>query len=297
LRAKPLRIAVLGSCQASGFASCLKRLVPDADIVAFTVTMRKSAEIPEIAQRLPSFDLVFTQPLQQPFFGPLRTDELKQTIPSLCLYPHIAFSGFHPDIRAFGHRGKPVPSPTWNLHSGIILAAFAEGVPEKRVPDLFNAYIFALLGYFDEYERAQHFVIGKAKEVGYELQPHIAEWKKGGVFMHIVNHPKIEVLAQLAHLGAKQAGLTGALAPPEGVPDRLARCQTWPVYPELAKRLGVPGTLTFTGRKEMLFGRKTTRTMEIDQVVAESYRTYAELPAGAFTQPQIRSTVALLRAA
>ena len=65
--------------------------------------------------------------------------------------------------------------------------------------------------------------------------------------MHIVNHPKIEVLAQLAQLGAKQAGLSGALAPPEGVPDRLARCQTWPVYPELARRLGVPGSLTFTG--------------------------------------------------
>ena len=46
------------------------------------------------------------------------------------LYPHIAFSGFHPDIRAFGHKGKPVPSPTWNHHSGLILAAFADGVPE-----------------------------------------------------------------------------------------------------------------------------------------------------------------------
>ena len=297
MRAKPLRIAVLGSCQASGFASCLKQVVPDAEIVAFTVTMRKSAEIPEIARRLAGFDLVFTQPLQQTFFGPLRTDELKQTIPSLCLYPHIAFSGFHPDIRAFGHRGKPVPSPTWNLHSGIVLAAFADRIPEKRVPDLFNAYIFALLGYFDEYERARQFVIGKAKEVGYELEPHIVEWRKRGVFMHIVNHPKIEVLAQLAQLGAKQAGLSGALAPPEGVPDRLARCQTWPVYPELARRLGVPGSLTFTGRKDVLFGRKATRTMEIDQVVAESYKSYAELPDTAFRQPHIQRTVALLRAA
>ena len=116
--------------------------------------------------------------------------------------------------------------------------------------------------------------------------------------MHIVNHPKIEVLAQLAQLGAKQAGLSGALAPPEGVPDRLARCQTWPVYPELARRLGVPGSLTFTGRKEMLFGRKATRTMEIDQVVAKSYRNHMlNCPVTAFRQPHIQRTVALLRAA
>ena len=153
------------------------------------------------------------------------------------------------------------------------------------MPDLFNAYIFALLGYFDEYERARQFVIGKAKEVGYELEPHIVEWRKRGVFMHIVNHPKIEVLAQLAQLGAKQAGLSGALAPPEGVPDRLARCQTWPVYPELARRLGVPGSLTFTGRKDVLFGRKATRTMEIDQVVAESYKSMLSCPTRRSSNP------------
>ena len=66
------------------------------------------------------------------------------------LYPHIAFSGFHPDIRAFSYDGAPVPSPTWNLHSAIIMAAFANGIPARDVPDLFNAYVFAVLGFFDD---------------------------------------------------------------------------------------------------------------------------------------------------
>jgi hypothetical protein len=284
LTRKPLRIAVIGSCQAAGFASCLERLVPDSEVAAFPVTMRKAAAIPEIERQLPSFDLVFTQSLTDKFYGPL--------------YPHIAFSGFHPDIRAFSYRGAPVPSPTWNLHSAIILGAFANGIPEHHVPDLFNAYVFAVLGFFDEYERARQFVIGKAREEGYELTPHIAKWREKGVFMHIVNHPKIDVLAELAHLGATQAKLVdGGSRAPEDVPDRLARCQTWPVYPDLAKRLGVSGSLTFTGRKETLLGRKATREMQLDEVVAESYRIYQTLPEGAFKQPRIETTVSLLRAA
>jgi hypothetical protein len=292
-----MRIAVLGSCQAAGFASCLQRLAPDSEVAAFPVTKRKSAAIPEIARQLASFDLVFTQSLNDKFYGPLQTEELKKTIP-VSLYPHIAFSGFHPDIRTFSYRGAPVASPTWNLHSGIILGAFASGIPEEHVPDLFNAYIFAVLGFFDEYDRAEEFVIGKAREEGYELAPHIAKWRDKGVFMHIVNHPKIDVLAAIAHLGAKQAKLVdGGSGPPEGVPDRFARCQTWPVYPELAKRLGVPGGLTFTGKKETLIGRKVTREMQLDEVVAESYRIYQTLPEGAFKQPRIETTVALLRAA
>ena len=62
-------------------------------------------------------------------------------------------------------------------------------------------------------------------------------------------------------------------------------------------RLGVPGSLTFTGRKESLLGRKATREIELEEVVAESYRIYQTLPEGAFKHARIDTTVSLLRAA
>jgi hypothetical protein len=73
-------------------------------------------------------------------------------------------------------------------------------------------------------------------------------WERSGVFMHSINHPKVVVLADIAKALLKNANLPfdPDLPLADIVPDVLANGGIWPVYPDLARTIGVAGSLTFT---------------------------------------------------
>ena len=279
-----LRIAVLGNCQAPGLGQCLRRLSPGAVVTALSWGEIDSAEQAErTARDLLDHDIILSQFTKNPAFGALRTDRLADKARRFVVWPKIVFTGFHPDLIEFG----AVRSPLGPRHSGIILAAFLHGLPRNRVADLFNAYVYGRLGFFDEHAKAEHHLLEAARRTDIPLDAELPRWRELGVFVHVPNHPIVAALASLADSICESLGLDRRPAPAP-TDDSLAQFSVWPVYPEIARRLGVPGSLSFKppGADRAPIG--------LDEMIAASYAAYERTERGLLDIPRATELAAVL---
>ena len=268
LAADQARIVVLGNCQAYVMAQCLRRLLPAAEVRV--IGWREIVSLDQarhVAAGLDAYDAVLTQPTETPGHAPLGTAALAARGPSTHFFPQIQFTGFHPDAQVLPARGAPGLVGRW--HSGLLLAAWLRGVHRHHVPDLFNAYIYARLGYFDDHDRAVRAHRQAFAALGLDFAPLLSAWSAEGPFVHLPNHPMVRVVWSLAEDACRRIGLDpdpGAVPPP----DPLLRFAAWPVYPEIARRLGVPGSLRFV----LPAGAPRRRTLDLPQLVRAAWRAY-----------------------
>lgn len=282
-------IAVLGNCQAPSIAHILRRIVPGASVTTFPLSeIHDDAARKYTAESLQDFDVVFTQPLSQPKHGPLRVAEIQAGTSKVVLYPEIIFKGFHPDFIGISG-GAKVQSAAMEYHSCLVAAAFVRGIPAGEVPSHFNAFNFARLGYFQEYDAGKEFLRSRAASIGYDIAPAFREWEKEGIFMHTPNHPKLHVLMSVAAKAAQKAELPFDLEAATGMQDRLSRKVCLPVYPALAKRLRVSIDPEFAVGE-----RKARRTFDLKQYITETYELYASAPKNFFEQKAIQRAAAIL---
>ena len=262
-----LRIAVLGNCQAEALGRCLERFCPQAKVMSVYWAPIASPEQAEaIAAEVVRCDVVFTQPLDKPAYGPLCSDELiARTAGRVQLWPRLYFTGLQPDVVRIG-KGKRLGRTFGVHHSALILAGFALGMSPERTAELFNAYVYGLLGYYDEYAKAEAFLSESGRAAGLDLRPLVERWR-GEVGFHVPNHPRIELLAGLGALLCDAMGLDrlGAIDPPEDVFEDMT---VWPVYPEIARRLGVPGSMVFRRSGE-------PRELDLGQTIVAYHAVYA----------------------
>ncbi len=237
------RLSVLGNCQAHVLARCLRRLNPDFHVASVSgAELVSSRRIQRVADGLDHVDAVIVQVNADPGLASLSPKALAARGLRTVRYPRVLFTGFHPDGLHAPPRAR-LRSLIGDWHSALMLAAFRLGLPPHRTAELFNAYVYGVLGYFDEYANAERFLGDKAREVGWDLSVEFEAWRGQGCFVHTPNHPCIGVMMSLARRVCRSLDLefdSDAIAPPD--PFDLA----WPVYPEIAKRLGVEGALTFS---------------------------------------------------
>src|SRR5262249_20295512 len=114
-----------------------------------------------------------------------------------------------------------------------------------------------MLGYFDEYPKASTLLGERLSAVG--LAPPAFD----GVFMYDPIHPTEEATWALGRSICRKIGSS----PGDGEPPRLRGSGLeWPVYPEIAPRLGLTGALTFRGIDGRQFG--------LGEVIAREYERY-----------------------
>lgn len=282
------RVVVMGNCQVQGIASCLRALLPLADVVTVVADdLRDRSLGPVIVDEYAGFNAIVSQPLESGHWGPLRSSQLAQSGRLLLLIPNFLFSGFHPDLLHMPvEHWKGAAHRFSEFHSALVMAAFRRGVRKDRVADLFNAYVFQRIGYFDEYDIATTFLLGGAAAAGFDLEDELREWRKGGVFVHTPNHPKISVLWTIAQKIAARLSLP--TNPDAELPQDPYRANVWPVYPEIAKRLNVEGSYVFQPPKRL--------AIHLDEFIAESYATYAQTDFGAMRIPVVDRIMATLAA-
>ncbi|WP_309627527.1 WcbI family polysaccharide biosynthesis putative acetyltransferase [Brevundimonas sp.] len=172
--------------------------------------------------------------------------------------PVVAFKGFQPDctyVFVGGHAAAGAMGP---YHSAIAVAAFMEGLSVERAIGLFNTFVYAALGYMAEFEAASTVLLEKAREMGLDLSSGVR--RDGSVFMHTINHPSITILGEVAIQALARAGITSSANAP-APHDVLGDSFRWPVYPEIAARLGVPGSLAFQGSNAGSEGLMDLRTV------------------------------------
>ena len=284
---KILKIAILGTCQVLGMAETARRLLPGAEIKAWHVGVAPADTEEEILAQLPDYDLIICQVSEWDSHEALRPSRMRQTQLPYMHVPPIVFTGFHPDTTYVLKDGGVLGGPGTDYHSILVATAFVLGVPEHRVPGLFNTYVFAELGYLDAFESARAALIDSfATAAGLDIAPLFDLWlAEGGPFMHTINHPNIFALASLTRFVLSQAGYVEADASlPTDLPDDLGRNFRTPVYPPLARRIGLEGS-TLHGRSLHQLAEGETRDVALEDYVAASYRLYREidpalLPAG-----------------
>ncbi len=235
------RIAVLGYCQTDGMRDSLSKLCPNADVQGWRIGVMAQKAKDEIAEQLGGFDLIVSQ-AREPDGSALNFDRLRDRHKKAVFFPTMLFNGFQPDCIYLRLDGQFVTGALFHMHSAIIAAGFSLGLSQKRVLRLFNALTYEALGYFDAFAQARAFMLSSFSAAGFDLRPYVKDWRRTeGCFMYTLNHPHICVLARLAHMIGVRTQLVDPETPvPDDVPDVLSDSLRWPVYPELAARLGVP---------------------------------------------------------
>jgi hypothetical protein len=284
-----MKLGVVGNCQALGFAACLEALVPGAEVVVEEVGGGRdpARSTPEALERraedLAGCDIVFSH-LVASNLGPLGTEALAARVRRLMRLPLYAFDGFQPDcIYVRETDGRNVEAAVGPYHSALVLACFLEKLPPERAARLFNPYVFAALGYFDAHALAVQALTRRWAEEGFDLAEALAGCPP--VFMLTPNHPRIEALCGLARQALRKADIhpAGSITLP---PDGLARSRVWPVYPAIAQRLGVEGSLGFQQQRGIM--------VDLPEMIARAYAAYAGLRS-LRPSPQITRAWAFMR--
>jgi hypothetical protein len=179
------------------------------------------------------------------------------------VFPAIGFTGFHPDcVYLRDGAGGMIHGAAGPYHSALVAACFLEGLTLERAMRLHNSLVYAHLGYFDRYASDYTHLKKHFRFVGFSLDGTIRNGPP--VFMHTVNHPRIEMLFGLARQAARLVGLNPKAATPPD--DELAGGYVWPVYPEIATRIGVVGSRTFSAHGNPI---------ELEEVCRRSFELFA----------------------
>lgn len=279
-------VAVVGNCQAKELTKCLRRHYPELDIRGYFVGSDEDNE--RFRSEVTSLDILVTQ-----WIGGgsrfLHTDEAVKHVRSVIKMPNFSFTGFHPDITYLNSSGALFYSPVGAYHSRIISSSYLLDLPADRVPALFNKYIYARLGYTDEYRKAEARFNAEFAKHGFSLST--VDFGQN-VFMHTINHAAGIAISHLAKEIAQKISLpTDGWAYEQDVEqDGLLPDTIWPVYPELAQSIGVEGSLQFKPFHRMM--KVPGEVLDVQTFVDRSYEIYARRP---IDRQPLENTIAVLR--
>lgn len=269
-----ISIALIGNCQVSSFARLAAAALPDAALTIVSLEkVKRDGTMDAAAAAAAACDHVFTQPVDHPSFGALRTSELELRLKrEPTLYPKVLFRGFHPDCVSVAGQGRMINSPTGNYHSDILIGSFLSGLSVSDALGHFNLSAYRKLRYFEEFESSDERLRQDFATLGYDAAGLARDWMASGCFMYSYNHPALHVMGTVFQLAMARAGFETDVDI-SGLEDVLARASQWPVYPEFAEQLGVDGRYVFRSSvKDGPF------ELELEEFARRSYEIYRDVP-------------------
>lgn len=221
-----------------GLANCLNLICPSID-VEFHDPSGFIREREKIMARLPSFERILVAPqLEKTLELDLSGHDTAWRVPT------INFDGYHPDICYLLQAGKSLKGPLGDYHSLIAYAAFRSGFDEAGTIQLFNERMYASLGYFDRWDQARTRMLEVFRSHGLDIANRYVHWSRNGPFMYSFNHVRIHCLRDIALTILERAGIDAQLV--DFLPhDNLANGPVYPIYPEIAERVGAQGNYLF----------------------------------------------------
>jgi hypothetical protein len=269
------KIVIVGNCQAHPLARLMQAMggfgMPT--VIQTTSALLEGVRRGKVGPLAPvaGSDLVFVQGVQD------LADRIGEMYPShasrMRLVPAIAFSGFHPDMvylfdRASGRALRGVIS---EYHSAIAVAACLQGLSVEDTMALFRADVFGELGYYDHWSLSREALAQAFSWAGLELGDAFRQWTAAGCWMYSINHPKPRVLADVARQLLRRDGFTVQDGAEEFVPDSLAHDAVWPVYPDIARVLGVAGSYRFKRPLDPSLPRHPVVTIGLEELVTGTF--------------------------
>jgi hypothetical protein len=265
------------NCQALGLGNCLNLLARGTTVeVHDPVSFQANKEA--LFAGLGEYELVLIRAAPPA----LRTIPL-EAHPSVVQVPTVMFHGYHPDFCYLADTGPLSRGATGHYHSAIAYAAFQCGLDEKATSALFNRRVYEQLGYFDAWDVERERMLANYAKYDLDIGQAFVDWSRNGPFMYTLNHPRIQVLRDIARIILARAGV--AVAGTSFLPhDNLANGPCLPVYPEIGARLGVEGDYFFKSGASY-------RTFDLDEYIARSFAAYREDPGAKPTNQQYLPTL------
>jgi hypothetical protein len=238
---------------------------------------RRIREQPELlAEAVSMADILFIFRREIPEVRELARSCARPDLPIVAA-PRLHFPGFHPDVTTPRKAAGKLLLPMGNLNSAILLAAFRDGLSVAQALSLFRDEVYDALGYYDAFGLATEALEAECRHAGIDVQPLMPEWMAGGPFFYVPLHPKIVVLRDLALAQLRSAGmLEGESNSP--VDDELSRNLVWPVYPEIASRLGMTGDYIFRPRNRPGREDPGTAPMDLETFAERTFAAYERSP-------------------
>jgi hypothetical protein len=257
-----MKIIIVGSCQSAGVANCLSLLLPDHQI-----ELRPGdADVSDLA----ASDVILLQSGTKAAF----TDQ-ELTPAKIIEWPLIIFSGFHPDIV---YIDPAIHSPTGGWHSSICLASWKSGLSVDATQSLFRKDVFEALGFFDHYEQSKAWLMSHLDQTGFPGRKLVEKWCASGCFMYGINHPKLNVLSDLALVIADKLGFEPDLRNPEEyIFDNMLMSASWPVYPPVSEALGL-GPSQYRFKEQNPAGWRVGRVHDLTSFIRASFEIYEDVP-------------------
>jgi GSCFA family/Polysaccharide biosynthesis enzyme WcbI len=257
-----MKIVVEGNCQAIPLAECLAVMQP-------AIRVERVAIGTPLDPLLEDGDVIFQQRNRRSAWRPEAAH--RQGF----LYPRIWFNAFHPDLVLVpGPRGSVLP-PMGDYHSSLVLFAWHRGMSASRAAALFCEPVFERLGFFDCWDTAKRTLFEEARIAGMPLDEMFGRWERSGAFMHTSNHPVLGVVADLARALMRLARLDALVLTPEYyLNDSMLEKGVWPIYPELAQRLGLRGAYAFKPTRDPT---AAVMLLDLEEFIARSFEAYASM--------------------
>jgi hypothetical protein len=203
--------------------------------------------------------------------------------PRVIVFPAIYFAAYHPDLLYLRSADHYVETPLLHYNSKLAFAGYLEGLSVDATVELFEESVFRRVGYLDAWDTSVRFLRREIGRSDLKLDDVPARWSKAGAFMYSVNHPRLRVLADVAHAMLRSAGLNPRTSNPETyLVDRAKSGPVWPIYPAIGAALGIEGDYCFKRRAT----EAEPTILELREFVAESFTVYDSCPKESF-QPDL----------
>lgn len=267
------KILLIGNCQSVEIARLIKAM-SDSNVTVssiqttFEITQKLFSGEYDISSKIAESDLILVhseQNVHELIYNKYPKARFKTRI-----IPTISFTAFHPDLCHIttSKPGVVLQGPLSDYQSAIIFYAWSHGYSITETMNLFCEEIFNKLGYFDYYTSSVNFLTAHGKNVNFPLDNLLESWTKHGCWLHTSLHPKLFVLADLTRAIFHKEGLTVLANVEEYIHDHFGfDMPVWPVYPEIAQKLGIEGNYQF---------KSTEVVLNLEEFIQASFQIYSQ---------------------
>lgn len=238
-----MRLSIIANCQKDSLATCIAALNHGFEIDTYMIH-EVMADAGQLRSILENSAFVFAH-------LPLRSVVPAEWAHKVTYFPNIAFSAYHPDLtfaraRKLGGEFETVIGPLYVYSSALAVFGYREGIPLDEILTFYNADTYARLGYFDQWQDSRRQLLVEGDACQMPLGGLFEKWSRGKAFMYSVNHPTLAVMEDIARELLQRIGMFYfPESKYEYLPDPLKAQPIWPIYPEIADRLGLRGSTAF----------------------------------------------------
>jgi hypothetical protein len=193
-----MKYLITSNCQSGGIAACLKYMLPDGEFVVYGFpNLKNTVAVEKLKHDISTSDVWVTSHLLEK----LEYIHNSKTI----LIPEIKFEAFHPDIcYALNKRNNNFTN--FHYNSKLIAFFYINNLDKKILINDFNEKLFIALNYNNYYSKSYELLKKTFTNSSFSIDEFDLFWSsiKDDIFMHTINHPKINVIFSIAKLIAKR---------------------------------------------------------------------------------------------